>query len=413
MGCTGGVFGPIFVIMEPEMTNNSIFRLRQRLQGAQERDFDRYEKIIREVLKQEDKISFPIPAYVPQILVFLFILIFPMLYIWDPVTRSAIDLDWRKLMNFYFPVLMCIGVFGLNLHFLVPNCILKKHYVVYFVCNSILVLATCFLREVVFFLIDRAPGQGVRFFLESYMFSSVKGHFSYWTVFSFVVLVCLVCVICVFYRLISTQILRGFVVREQKRSRLQYELEFLKNQLSPHFLFNTLNNITALIAIDSRRAEKSMMELSKLLRVTLYQTADDMIPLEEDVEILRMYGNLEKLRLDDSFDYRFDVELENPKVMIPPLVAMPLVENALKHSKNPKGKSFAHITIRQQGDELVMQTENSNFPKVSKSSQKASGLGLSTFQKRLEILYAGRYEYTASADGDVYRSRLKIQLADN
>lgn len=413
MGCTGGVFGPIFVIMEPEMTNNSIFRLRQRLQGAQERDFDRYEKIIREVLKQEDKISFPIPAYVPQILVFLFILIFPMLYIWDPVPRSAIDLDWRKLMNFYFPVLMCIGVFGLNLHFLVPNCILKKHYVVYFVCNSILVLATCFLREVVFFLTDRAPGQGVRFFLESYMFSSVKGHFSYWSVFSFVVLVCLVCVICVFYRLISTQILRGFVVREQKRSRLQYELEFLKNQLSPHFLFNTLNNITALIAIDSRRAEKSMMELSKLLRVILYQTVDDMIPLEEDVEILRMYGNLEKLRLDDSFDYRFDVELENPKVMIPPLVAMSLVENALKHSKNPKGKSFAHITIRQQGDELVMQTENSNFPKVSKSSQKASGLGLSTFQKRLEILYAGRYEYTASADGDVYRSRLKIQLADN
>jgi LytS/YehU family sensor histidine kinase len=245
------------------------------------------------------------------------------------------------------------------------------------------------------------------------MFSSVKGHFSYWTVFSFVVLVCLVCVICVFYRLISTQILRGFVVREQKRSRLQYELEFLKNQLSPHFLFNTLNNITALISIDSKRAEKSMMELSKLLRVTLYQTADDMIPLEEDVEILRMYGNLEKLRLDDSFDYRFDVELENPKVMIPPLVAMPLVENALKHSKNPKGKSFAHISIRQQGDELVLETENSNFPKVSQSPRKASGLGLSTFQKRLEILYAGRYEYTASAEGDVYRSRLKIQLADN
>ena len=399
--------------MEPEKSKISIFKLRQRWQGAQERDFDRYEKKIREILEQEEKLSFPVPAYVPQILIFLFILIFPMLYIGDPVTRSVIGLDWRELMNFYFPVLMSIGVFGLNLNFLVPNYILNKHYGIYFVYNAVVILVTCFLREVVFFLIDRAPDQGANYFFNSYMFSSVKGHFSYWTVFSFVVLVCLVCVICVFYRLISAQILRGFVVREQKRSRLQYELEFLKNQLSPHFLFNTLNNITALISIDSKRAEKSMTELSKLLRVTLYQTADDAIPLEEDVEILRMYGNLEKLRLDDSFDYRFDVEMEDPKTPVAPLIAMPLVENALKHSKNPKGKSFAHITIRQQGDELVLETENSNFPKVSKSPRKASGLGLSTFQKRLEILYAGRYEYTASADGDVYRSRLKIKLADN
>lgn len=399
--------------MEQEKGKMSIHTLRQRWQGAQERDFDRYEKKIREILEQEEKISFPVPAYVPHVLIFLFILIFPMLYIGDPVTRSVTNLDWREIMNFYFPVLMCIGVFGLNLNVLVPNYILNKRYGIYFVYNAVIILVTCFLREVVFFLIDRAPDQGVSYFFNSYMFSSVKGHFSYWTVFSFVVLVCLVCVICVFYRLISVQILRGFVVREQKRGRLQYELELLKNQLSPHFLFNTLNNITALIAIDSRRAEKSMMELSKLLRVTLYQTADDMIPLEEDVEILRMYGNLEKLRLDESFDYRFNVEIENPKVMVPPLVAMPLVENALKHSKNAKGKSFAHITIRQQGDELVLETENSNFPKVSQSPRKASGLGLSTFQKRLEILYAGRYEYTASADGDVYRSRLKIQLADN
>ena len=413
MAFNRGLFGPIFVTMETEKSKKPIFKLRQRWQGAQERDFDRYEKKIREILEQEEKISFPVPAYVPQILIFLFILILPMLYIGDPVTRSVIGLDWRELMNFYFPVLMSIGVFGLNLNFLVPNYIIKKHYGVYFIYNAVLILVTCFLREVVFFLIDRTPEQGVSYFLNSYMFSSIKGHFSYWTVFSFVVLVCLVCVICVFYRLISAQILRGFVVREQKRSRLQYELEFLKNQLSPHFLFNTLNNITALISIDSKRAEKSMTELSKLLRVTLYQTSDDAIPLEEDVEILRMYGNLEKLRLDENFDYRFDVEMEDPKTPVAPLIAMPLVENALKHSKNPKGKSFAHITIRQQGNELVLQTENSNFPKVSQSPRKASGLGLSTFQKRLEILYAGRYEYTASAEGDVYRSRLKIQLADN
>ena len=98
--------------------------------------------------------------------------------------------------------------------------------------------------------------------------------------------------------------------------------------------------------------------------------------------------------------------------MIPPLVAMPLVENALKHSKNPKGKSFAHISIKQRGNELVLETANSNFPKVHQSPKKASGLGLSTFQKRLEMLFVDKAEYNAYVEDGVYHSRLKIRLAE-
>jgi LytS/YehU family sensor histidine kinase len=97
--------------------------------------------------------------------------------------------------------------------------------------------------------------------------------------------------------------------------------------------------------------------------------------------------------------------------MIPPLMAMPLMENALKHSKNPKGKSFAHISIWQQGNELVLETENSNFPKVS--AKKSSGLGLSTLQKRLELLSHIQSEYSAYAENDVYHARLKLILEES
>lgn len=386
---------------------------RLNFEKIRETDFDKLEKLLRDVVERDELMTFPIPKFVLPLLVVAFILIFPTLFLLDPNYSSESNYNLRSLVNFYYPLFSMIAIFSLNQKFLVPDCIFRKHYFLYFVYNALMIAVFSFLREVIMFLIDRTPDNTWGYFFTEYCYSSIKNHFSYWTIVSMLVLVSIVCLISVSYHLAGRQFLRAFFLREQSRSKVQYELDFLKNQLSPHFLFNTLNNISALIQIDSKRAEDAMTELSKLLRVMLYQTADEAISLEEDVEILRMYGNLEKLRLDDSFDYQFNVKVENPKLMIPPLMAMPLMENALKHSKNPKGKSFAHITIRQQGDELVLETENSNFPKVSKSPRKASGLGLSTFQKRLEILYAGRYEYTASADGDVYRSRLKIQLADN
>jgi LytS/YehU family sensor histidine kinase len=204
------------------------------------------------------------------------------------------------------------------------------------------------------------------------------------------------------------QIVRAFILREQKRSELQYELDFLKNQLSPHFLFNTLNNISALIQIDPKRAESSMNKLSQLLRMMLYQVKDKYITLQEDVDILQKYADLEKLRLDESFDFVFDVKLDNPNMMIEPLLMMPLMENAMKHCVNPNGKSFAHITITQASGDLHFHSENSNFPR--KSSRKGSGLGLSTFEKRLDLIYPDAYTYSVNIVDGVYISDLVIQL---
>ena len=189
---------------------------------------------------------------------------------------------------------------------------------------------------------------------------------------------------------------------------MQYEIEYIKNQLSPHFLFNTLNNISALIQIDPKRAESSMNKLSQLLRMMLYQVKDKYIPLQEDVEILQKYADLEKLRLDESFDFVFNVNLENPKMMIEPLLVMPLMENAMKHCVNPNGKSFAHISITQASGDLHFHSENSNFPR--KSSRKGSGLGLSTFEKRLDLIYLGSYEYSVNIVDGVYISDLIIHL---
>ena len=400
---------------DTNLTNNAenhpsfIQKTRNKLAVLQEMDFERNEMKVRKLLKDErELIQFPIPLFVPAFFIWLFMIVFPLVLIMDPSNESKTSVNVNSLIAYYFPLLCTLFIFFLNQKFLVPSFIFKKRYAIYFTCNAILVFAALFFREVTLFWIERSPNDGFAYFFEDYCFSSLKGHFGYATVLVFVILVVIVCLICVFYQLMVRQIVRAFILREQKRMGLQYELDFLKNQLSPHFLFNTLNNISALIQIDSKRAESSMNKLSQLLRVMLYQVKDKYITLQEDVDILQKYADLEKLRLDESFDFVFDVKLENPNTMIEPLLMMPLMENAMKHCVNPNGKSFAHVSITQSGDVLHFHSENSNFPR--KSTHKNGGLGLSTFEKRLDLMYLDAHEYSVNIVDNIYISDLILHL---
>lgn len=386
-----------------------IQKTRNKLAVLQEMDFERNEQKLRNLLEEDkDLLQFPIPVFVPTLFVWLFLIIFPLVLILDPSSSSSFSVNVKGMIAFYFPLLSTLFIFFLNQKFLVSSCIFKKRYAIYFVANSILVFAALFFREVAFFFIERSSNDGFANFFKDYCFSSLKGHFGIGMVLTFVILVCLVCLLCVFYQLVVRQIVRAFILREQKSLGLQYELDFLKNQLSPHFLFNTLNNISALIQIDAKRAESSMNKLSQLLRMMLYQVKDKYITLQEDVDILQKYADLEKLRLDESFDFVFNVNLENPNVMIEPLLMMPLMENAMKHCVNPNGKSFAHVSITQSGDVLHFHSENSNFPR--KSTHKNGGLGLTTFEKRLDLMYLDAHEYSVNIVDNIYISDLILHL---
>ena len=390
---------------------NAIYRFFQNkrsvFKSLQEMDFERNEKRLKSLLEAEDgKLNYPIPVFVPVLLIWLFVILFPLVMIIDPSYMLDNGVNMHGLIGFYVPLIMTALIFQLNQKIFVPRCIFKKHYAAYFIYNTLLVSVALFIREVSLFIVDRSPDDGIAFFFRNYCFSYAKGHFSAWTLISFILLVCFVCVICVVYHIMLRQIIKAFIQREQKRSRVQYELDFLKNQLSPHFLFNTLNNISALIPIDPKRAEKSMTQLSSLLRITLYQTSDEFIPIGEDIEILKKYAELEKLRLDESFDLKIDVQVEDPNFKIAPLIAMPLMENSIKHSIGGQGKNFAHVSIVQQGDSVLFTAENSNHPRKSKNN--SGGLGLATFKKRLELTYMNKHEYTVDANEDTYKCTLRL-----
>lgn len=380
---------------------------RGTFEGIQEASFQRSEKLLVDVLKGKvGTINYPFPPFVPIVLAWIFIILFPLMFILDPSFSSSFNVSTQRIVGFYLPLLATALIFFINQKVLVRNCIFKKHYVRYFIYNCLLLFGLLLLREVAFFLTVRNAGDGIVEFFTSYCFSALKGHFSFTTVIIFTLMVSFVCLTSVFYNIILRQTLKAFLQREKKNVELQYELDFLKNQLSPHFLFNTLNNISALITIDPKRAEESMAKLSKLLRVMLYQTSDATIPITEDIDILQKYAELEKLRLDEKYDLKFNISLEDENFQIAPLIAMPLIENTIKHSVNPNGNSFAHISITQAGNKVTIETENSNFPRKAKSN--AGGLGLATFKKRLELLYPSHYKYETRLDGNVYRSKLEI-----
>ena len=199
--------------------------------------------------------------------------------------------------------------------------------------------------------------------------------------------------------------------KEAERNRSEAELKNLRNQLNPHFLLNTLNNIYALIAFDTDKAQQAVQELSKLLRYVLYDNQQTYVPLGKETDFIRNYIELMRIRLPRHV--RLDVSLpENPShTLVAPLLFISLVENAFKHGVSNDRPSFIDIDIREEEGVLACRIENSFFPK-SEADRSGSGIGLANLCRRLEMIYPGRYEMKYGQHGDTYETLLRINLTD-
>lgn len=195
--------------------------------------------------------------------------------------------------------------------------------------------------------------------------------------------------------------------RELERERAEAELSNLKSQLNPHFLFNTLNNIYSLIAFSPEKAQEAVHDLSRLLRYVLYESNQSLVPIEKDLDFLRNYIELMRIRLPRHVDLQTDIEAATPGVMIAPLLFISLVENAFKHGVSNSQPSFIQITIQQAGDTVSCSIRNSYFPK-SAGDKSGSGIGLSNLEKRLSLLYPECYHFTYGKEGENYVAHLVI-----
>ena len=190
------------------------------------------------------------------------------------------------------------------------------------------------------------------------------------------------------------------------------ELNYLKSQTNPHFLFNTLNNIYSLSRDKSDLAPESILRLSKILRFMLYETSGDFIAIEQELKIISDYIALEKLRYDESLSVNFNYTVEDMKQALPPLLLMPLVENAFKHGvSETRGQPYVdiHLSIRQR--QLEFTVKNSSETLIPGERPKEN-IGLSNLRRQLELLY-NQHSLSVQQSASTFTAILQINLASH
>lgn len=196
-------------------------------------------------------------------------------------------------------------------------------------------------------------------------------------------------------------------LEQLEKENLEQQLEYLKYQINPHFLMNTLNNIHALVDIDPEKSKQTILELSKMMRFVLYEGNKQVVPLDREIAFLQNYIQLMKLRYTDKVKITVDVPKELPNKEVPPLMFITFVENAFKHGVSYRQASFIDITISIGEDKLVFDCRNSRIPK---EDDKHGGVGLANVKKRLELIYGNRYTLDIKDEQDTYTVKLSLPL---
>jgi sensor histidine kinase YesM len=188
------------------------------------------------------------------------------------------------------------------------------------------------------------------------------------------------------------------------------ELNYLKSQTNPHFLFNTLNNIYSLAKDKSDLAPESIVQLSKILRFMLYEAGGEYISIEQELKIINDYIALEKLRYDESLRINFNYDVEDMKQALPPLLLIPLVENAFKHgASETRHQPFVDLHLSVNNRKLSFVVKNST-EELEPGVTVRDNIGLSNLRRQLQLLYTD-YNLSVQQKDSVFIANLKINLA--
>lgn len=195
-----------------------------------------------------------------------------------------------------------------------------------------------------------------------------------------------------------------------EREKIKNELAFLRNQVSPHFFMNTLNNIHGLIDIDTAHAQEVIVRLSNLMRHLLYDCEQDTIPLDSEIAFIRNYIDLMSIRFTDKV--KLDVSLPDAVTgkQIAPLLFTPLIENAFKYGVSYQRESVIRIGLSVDGDRLVFRTANSIHPEPSSANLEKAGIGIANTRKRLSLLYGDRYTLDVTEKDHLFTATLTIPI---
>ena len=193
-----------------------------------------------------------------------------------------------------------------------------------------------------------------------------------------------------------------------ERESIANKMAFLQNQVSPHFFMNTLNNIHALVDIDTEEAKDAIIKLSRMMDYMLYESQSQGISLHKEMEFTQSYVELMKLRLTDDVDLQLEIPTILPQVKIPPLLTISFIENAFKYGVSYEFPSFIHIRFNVDDNNFYFEVEN-RVPEEIKRN-KNFGIGIENTRKRLELLFGKNYQLDINNENNNFKVNLSIPL---
>ena len=332
----------------------------------------------------------------------------------------VMQLDHEALnTNFYYSYLIrtsfLLLIFYINYLYLINRFLFKKHFFEYIFFNLLIVIAVVLMQDILVDLMqfNDAPMQAQELRVNPNfpterrphrppVFFRIIGDYSFPLFFIG---------LSVAFRVTKRWYSDSLNFESLKAANLEADLKQLKEQLNPHFLFNTLNNIYYLIGTNTTKAQESVHRLSGLLRYALYDNEVKLVPLDKEIEFTRDFIELMSLRLPKEFNLSLYIQDETKHIQIAPMLFVSLIENAFKHGVTNVKTDFISIKIiANDKDGVLCIVTNSYHKKMDAVKDIHSGIGLKNLKQRLELMYSGKYKLDVNGKNDIFEVILSINL---
>lgn len=337
----------------------------------------------------------------------LFYAIIWILVFFGPYLRSIGDTDpnsWTRMIGDWTNLTLLFIVFLINLLVLVPKLLFNNKRTRYVLIVSALIL----IISVMDIIIHQGNGPNQSPDIQNN--NPFAMHSFIGTIFNNLVIAVLIIgsstAIELFVKWTAEQKIR----KEVENLQLKTNLALLRNQVSPHFFMNTLNNIHSLIEMDTHKAQDAVERLSTLMRYLLYHSAQNTIELRKEIEFIHSFVALMQLRHSDEVEVTTLIPEEIPDIKVPPMLFISLVENAFKHGVSYPLKSYIYFELKTTEDSLNCIIRNSKHKKTSHSPDEYSGIGINNIKESLKLLYSDNYKLNISDKANEFEVNLTIPV---
>lgn len=313
------------------------------------------------------------------------------------INQRNFSLGFNMLFHFVSIIFYAIIVY-INLLYLFPRYLTKNNVILYIIILILAVIAITTVKLFTIYPLSREDITLVDFFM------SHKNSVFLTTFF--------MAFASSIYNIINDWFIHQREKEDLQRQTLRSELRFLKSQINPHFLFNTLNSLYALTLKKSDQAPEIVLRLSEMMRYMLYECNEKKVLLSKEINYIENYLELEKIRHSGKCEIKFNVDGEVTSQMIAPLMFIPFIENSFKHGMNKQlDKSYVHMDMHIEKSEVKLKIKNSKAPAIpSDSSRKSGGIGLVNVKRRLDLLYNNAYELDIDNAPNDYNIELQLNL---